>query len=38
VLSVADVPGLLFVVIGVLLWHRFAHHDRGRHAPSDLTR
>ncbi len=37
VLSVAHVPWILFVVIGVLLWHRFAHYGRGGHAHSDLT-
>ena len=38
VVSVAHVPWLLFVVVGLLLWHRFGGHDRDRHTTSGLAR
>ena len=38
VLSVAHLPWLLFVVIGVLLWYRFGRRERDHHAPPGVSR
>jgi Domain of unknown function (DUF1707) len=38
VLSVARVPWILFVVIGLLLWVRFDRHDREHRHPSGVAR
>jgi DUF1707 SHOCT-like domain len=38
VLSVAHVPWVLFVVVGVFLWYRFGHRDRDRHASTGVAR